>query len=205
MDPANLIPCGLATNGKTERPGATGPIPDCARQQRDRQRDGNVCQPAIARQALAYSSRTGTKVSTSRTPFAPATPLCARSEGTRYASPTTSSRVSPATVRVTDPSTTTPSCSCTWLCSATIAPGSMAIQQVMNDSPITGWIWIPGAGENGGTSDRRTQVAPVANLESDPGLLTSTVPDIVSTLPQCDSGPPTGAASSRYVRNHCRR
>jgi hypothetical protein len=37
-----------------------------------------------------------------------------------------------------DPSTTTPSCSFTWLCSATMAPGSMAIQQVISDSPITG-------------------------------------------------------------------
>jgi hypothetical protein len=54
----------------------------------------------------------------------------------------------------------------------------MAIQQVISDSPITGWIWIPGAGENGGTSDRRTQVALFADLEPAPASLTSTVPDI---------------------------
>src|SRR5215218_8373738 len=81
----------------------------------------------------------------------------------------------------------------------------MAIQQVMSDSPITGWIWMPGAGENGGTSDRRTQVAPFADLESTPASLTSAVPDIFPLLPPCNSDPATGEAHSRHVRSHCRR
>jgi hypothetical protein len=53
----------------------------------------------------------------------------------------------------------------------------------MNDSPITGWIWMPGAGENGGTSDRRTQVAPFADLAPDSGSLTSIVPGIFHAPP----------------------
>src|ERR687897_2686897 len=59
-----------------------------------------------------------------------------------------------------------------------MAPGSIVIQQVISDSPITGWIWIPGAGENGGTSDRRTQVTLLAAPEPALASLASTVPDI---------------------------
>jgi hypothetical protein len=70
------------TSEETEQSGATEPIRDCARRQPYRQRDEDVYALAMARQALAYSSRIGTKVSTSRTPSSPATPLCARSDGT---------------------------------------------------------------------------------------------------------------------------
>src|SRR5687768_5473733 len=105
----------------------------------------------------------------------------------------------------TDPSTTTPNCSLTWLCSATMAPGSMTIQQVISASPITGWIWIPGAGENAGTSDRRTQVTLLAAPVFAPSSFPSPVPDIFPPLAQRDPGLSTGAAGSQHVRIHCRR
>ncbi len=76
------------------------------------------------------------------------------------------------------------------------APGSMAIQQVINASPITGWIWIPGAGENGGTSERRTQVTLMAASEPAPASISSTVLVIFPPLAQRDRGLSTGAARS---------
>src|SRR5829696_8403358 len=104
----------------------------------------------------------------------------------------------------TEPSTTTPSCSFEWLCSATMAPGSIAIQHVISDSPITGWIWIPGAGEKGGSCERRTQVTLLAAPEPTLAFMPSTVPDIFPPIAQRDRGLLTRAADSRHVRTHCR-
>jgi hypothetical protein len=65
----------------------------------------------------------------------------------------------------------------------------MAIQQVINDSPITGWTWIPGAGENGGTCERRAHVTPFAAPES---LVSGVFPD-------SDMFPPHHCTGSRQV------
>jgi hypothetical protein len=62
----------------------------------------------------------------------------------------------------------------------------MAIQHVINDSPITGCTWIPGAGENGGTSDRRAQVTPFAAPEPFARML-AFASDIFLPLPSRDS------------------
>ena len=126
---------------RVERQNSPG-LPDQSRIVPDSSATGNATRTIMRRRWLARPWRTPRGSARRSRPgghhLAPATPLCARSEGTTYASPTTISRVSPAAVRETDPSTTTPSCSFTWLCSATTAPGSMAIQQVISDSPITG-------------------------------------------------------------------
>ena len=75
------------------------------------------------RGSASQSARTGEKMSTTMAPSGPATASCGRLDGIRHVPPGPSERRSPSMVNVIVPSMHIPSCSCSWRCSGTIAPG----------------------------------------------------------------------------------